>query len=256
MRPDERARSDRALQRARTAAYPAGEFVGQESFLRASDILSIAAEAGVAPGVSVLDLCCGVAGPGRLITRALGCSYTGVDVSPEAIAIARERAGDLDCRFRVARIPPVPSGPYDVVLLLETMLAFADKTTLLRGIAETLRPGGRFACTLEEGPPLTEAERESMPAADTVWLTPLPELLASLDRAGLHTLRYDDCSRSHRAVIDALVEAFAADASEITRRLGRRTFDDLLTAHRLWRDWLRAGRVRKFIVIAERTPTS
>lgn len=254
MRPNERARSDRALRRARTSAYAPGEFVGQESFLRASDILSIAVEAGVAPGVTVLDLCCGVAGPGRLIARRLGCTYTGVDASPDALDIARERAGDLDCRFQVARIPPVPTGPYDVVLLLETMLAFADKETLLAGIAEALRPGGRLACTVEEGMPLTEAERECMPAADTVWLTPLPELLASLDRVGLQPRRYDDCSESHRAVVDALVDRFTADASQISRRLGQRALDDLLVAHRLWSDWLRAGRVRKFTVIAERTP--
>ena len=83
--------------------------------------------------MSVLDLCCGVAGPGRFITRELGCTYLGVDLSPSAIEIARERAGDLSCRFEVARIPPIPPGPFDVVLLLETMLAFPDKEPLLRG---------------------------------------------------------------------------------------------------------------------------
>ena len=53
------------------------------------------------------------------------------------------------------------------MLLLETMLAFEDKDALVRAIAAALRPGGRFAFTLEEGPPLTAAERAAMPDADT-----------------------------------------------------------------------------------------
>ena len=150
---DERAPFMQALRHARDAAYEPGEFVGQESFMRAGEIRDLAVRAGVAPGVSVLDLCCGVAGPGRFITRELGCSYLGVDASASAVAIARHLAGDLPCRFEVALIPPVPAGPFDVVLLLETILAFPDKDPLLQGVAQALTTGGRFGFTLEEGGP-------------------------------------------------------------------------------------------------------
>src|SRR3954466_14899862 len=150
--------------------------------MRAREILALARAAGIGPGVSVLDLCCGVAGPGRLIARELGCTYLGVDSSAEAVDLARQLAAGLDCRFEVARVPPVPPGPFDVVLLLETMLAFPDKETLLREISRALMPGGRFAFTMEEGLPLTETERARMPDADTVWPTPLAEMLACLER--------------------------------------------------------------------------
>src|SRR3954447_19726248 len=185
MNQDDRAPFVRALQRVRESAYAPGEFVEQESFMRATEIRALAEQAGVAPGTSILDLCCGIAGPGRFIARELGCSYLGVDSSSSAVEIARERAGDLSCRFEVARIPPIPPGPFDVVLLFETMLAFPDKETLLGQIAGALTAGGRFAFTLEEGLPLTEAERARMPDPDTVWLTPLPEMLSGLERAGL-----------------------------------------------------------------------
>src|SRR3954449_11427157 len=185
MKQDERAPFVQALQRARASAYAAGEFVEQESFMTAAEIRGMAVGAGIGPGVRVLDLCCGVAGPGRLMTAELGCTYLGVDLSAGAIEIARERAGDLPCRFEVARIPPVPRGPFDVVLLFETMLAFPDKETLLQEISGALTTGGRFAFTLEEGPPLTESERRSMPDADTVWLIPLQEMLTCLQRVGL-----------------------------------------------------------------------
>jgi SAM-dependent methyltransferase len=234
------------------SAYPPGEFVGQESFMRAGEIRSLAVRAGIGPGVSVLDLCCGVAGPGRFVTAELGCTYLGVDLSPSAIDIARRRAGDLPCRFEVSQVPPVPAGRFDVVLLLETLLAFPDKQPLLREISAALPVGGRFAFTLEEGEPLTAAERARMPDADTVWLVPLPQMVAELARAGLSVRWQEECSQAHRSMADSLTEAFAAEASAIAAGIGRRALDELLDAHRLWSDWLGEGRVRKFALVAEK----
>ena len=252
MRQDDRGPFDRALRRARMSAYAPGEFAGQESFMTAGEIRALAARAGIGAGVEVLDLCCGTAGPGVLLTRELGCTYLGVEASASAVAIARERAGDLPCRFAIAEIPPVPDGPFDVVLLLETILAFEDKDALVGEIAAALRPGGRFAFTLEEGSPLTAAERAAMPDADTVWLTPLDEMVASLERAGLFVAWHEDHSRAHRAQAQALMEAFAADAREISMQIGRRALDELLAAHELWIAWLAAGRVRKLALVAQR----
>ncbi|HUE27405.1 MAG TPA: class I SAM-dependent methyltransferase [Solirubrobacteraceae bacterium] len=223
--------------------------------MRAEEILALARQAGIAPGVSVLDLCCGVAGPGRFITQELGCTYLGADFSSSALAIARERAGDLPCRFEVARIPPVPPGPFDVVLLLESMLAFPEKEPLLLAISKALPTGGRFAFTMEEGRALTETERDRMPDADTVWLTPLDEMLTGLELAGLDVRWQDDVSRSHQAVADSLINAFAADAAYIVAQIGHRALEELLAAHRLWSDWLREGRVRKIAFVAEKTET-
>ena len=250
MRQDDRAAFDRALHRARVSAYAPGEFVGQESFMTAAEIRELAGRAGIGPGVAVLDLCCGVAGPGRLVTSELGCDYLGVDAS--ASALARRRAADLTCRFAVAQVPPVPAGSFDVVLLLETMLEFEDKDALVRAIAAVLRHGGRFAFTLEEGRPLTMAERAAMPDADTVWLTPLDQMAESLERAGLVVTWREDHSRAHRATAQALASAFAADADTIAAQIGRRALDELLAAHRLWIRWLGEGRVRKLALVAER----
>jgi SAM-dependent methyltransferase len=253
MKQDDRAPFVQALQRARVAAYAPGEFVGQESFMTAGEIRELAIQGGIGPGAGVLDLCCGIAGPGRFLTRELGCAYLGVDASASAIAIARDRARNLPCDFAVTQIPPLPAGPFDVVLLLETLLAFEDKDALIREIAAALVPGGRFVFTLEEGAPLTAAERSAMPDADTVWLTPLGELTASLRRAGLAVTWQEDHSRAHRATAQALTDAFAADAGDIAARIGHRALDELLAAHRLWIDWLDAGRVRKLALVAKKT---
>ena len=90
-----------------------------------------------------------------------------------------------------------------------------------------------------------------MPDADTVWLTPLEEMVALLDRAGLVVTWQEDHSRAHRATAQALARAFADDADWIAAQIGRRALDELLAAHRLWIDWLDEGRVRKLAVVAE-----
>src|SRR5436305_453945 len=83
--------------------------------------------------------------------------------------------GAMPCRFEQAHLPPLPDGRFDVVLLLEAMLAFPDKAALVAEVARVLEPGGRFAFTLEEGPALGGDETARMPDADTVWLIELAE---------------------------------------------------------------------------------
>jgi SAM-dependent methyltransferase len=251
--PDERSSTVDALRRAQQLAFGPDDYVEQESFVRASEILALAKQAGIGPGVSVLDLCCGVAGPGRFVTRKVGCVYLGVDSSESAVAVAAERARGLPCRFEVGELPPLPPGMFEVVLLFETMLAFRDKGALLEEIARVLPTGGRFAFTLEEGVPLAEPERARMPAAHTVWLTPLDEMHTLLARAGLDVRWEEDWSESHLEVAAALTDAYAADSTAIASRIGHRALEDLLASHRLWTEWLAAGRVRKFGVVAERT---
>jgi SAM-dependent methyltransferase len=252
VRQDDRTPFDKALHRARVSAYAPGEFVGQESFMTAGEIRALAAQAGVGTGVRVLDLCCGVGGPGRFLARELGCASLGVDASASAVALARARTNGLPCRFAVAEVPPLPAGAFDVALVLETMLEIEDKDALVREISTALRPGGRFAFTLEEGPPLTGAERAALPDADTVSLTPLDDMVTALERAGLAITWQEDHSLAHRATAEALADAFAADADAIVAQIGRRALDELLAAHRLWIKWLGEGRVRKLAFVTER----
>jgi SAM-dependent methyltransferase len=241
-----------ALERARAGAFPPGQDVGQQSFVLADEVRQLAARARIGARDSVLDVCCGIGGPGRLVTAETGCRYLGVDASADAVATARRLAGDLPCRFEQATVPPLPAGPFDVVLLLETVLAFRDKRALLAAVAGALGPGGRFVLTLEEGAPLTAAERARMPAADTVWPVPWAEFTGLLADAGLAVTWHEDHTAAHRATAAALLGSYRDAAPEIAEQLGERACADLLAAHELWAEWLGSGRVRKVAAVAEK----
>jgi len=220
--------------------------------MRAAEVRRLALQARVGPGVSVLDLCCGVAGPGRMITAESGCHYLGVDHSASALATARQLAGKLPCRFEHVHLPPLPEGRFEVVFLLETMLAFPDKDVLTGEVARVLEPGGRFAFTVEEGRPLTQQERARMPGADTVWPIELAELTGVLRDAGLSVIWAHEYSSAHHAIATALLRCYRADSPQIAGQIGTRATAELITAHQLWSDWLGSERVRKFAMVAEK----
>jgi hypothetical protein len=115
-----------------------------------------------------------------------------------------------------------------------------------------LEPGGRFAFTLEEGPPLTPAERALMPDADTVWLIELAEMIVLLREVGLTVTWGQQWSGSHHATATALLQWFRTDAGDIARQIGPLALTELIASHELWSDWLACGRVRKYALVAEK----
>lgn len=243
-----------AFQEARRAAYGTEEFVDQQGFMRVGEILELAAAADIGADTRVLDLCCGRGGSGRLIAQESGCDLLGIDADSAAVAAARDHAGDLTCRYEIGRVPPVPHGPFDVVLLLETMLAFRDKEALLREVHAALAPGGRFAFTVEEGQPLEEHERAAMPDADTVWPIPLDQLHELLERTGFEVTWQQDRTDAHLDVVDSLLTEFGTHESAIADSIAREELEGLLASHRLWSQWLRTGRIRKFAIVAVAQP--
>jgi SAM-dependent methyltransferase len=220
--------------------------------MRAGEIRQLARRARIGPGTSLLDLCCGVGGPGRLVAAELGCRYLGVDYSLDALEVARQLADDVPCHFQQMHLPPLPDDRFEVVFLLETMLAFPDKRALVDAVVRVLEPGGRFAFTLEEGPPLLASEQARMPDADTVWLIELDDWTRLLYEVGLKVTWEEDCTLSHHATATALLQAFRADAEEVSQHVGPQALAELITAHELWTDWLGGGRVRKFAQVVEK----
>ncbi|MBZ9716351.1 class I SAM-dependent methyltransferase [Mesorhizobium sp. AD1-1] len=107
--------------------------------------------AGIAAGMSILDVGSGVGGPARFLAATYGCRVTGVDLSEPFVDAARyltERtgqSGQLSFQTASALELPFDDGRFDAVLLQHVAMNISDRTLLYSEIRRVLKPGGRFA---------------------------------------------------------------------------------------------------------------
>jgi SAM-dependent methyltransferase len=103
-------------------------------------------EAGIAPGMRVLDLGSGAGNVARLVAEAVGPSGSvlGVDADPEAVSLARRHTPASNVEFQVADVQTldgVPDG-FDAVTGRLVLLYLSDAVAALRQAAARVRPGG------------------------------------------------------------------------------------------------------------------
>jgi len=106
--------------------------------------------AGLADGVSVLDIACGTGEPGLTVReRHPGVQVLGVDASDAMVSIARRKAAERGLsgvRHEVmdSQDLAVDAGAVDVVVSRFGVLSFTDPLAEAREIMRVLRPGGTF----------------------------------------------------------------------------------------------------------------
>jgi ubiquinone/menaquinone biosynthesis C-methylase UbiE len=138
------------------SGYEFGSGIGEEELARleaqgaatALATRTIFAQAGIQPGMRVLDLGCGAGDSAFAAAGLVGPdgSVVGVDHSQEALARARlraERRGLTQVRFVEGDLKdPAPGGPFDAIIERLVLMWAPDPAALLRRQATALRPGG------------------------------------------------------------------------------------------------------------------
>jgi ubiquinone/menaquinone biosynthesis C-methylase UbiE len=143
-------------------------------------------DAGVAGGMHVLDLGCGIGDVSLIAGRLVGGqgSVTGVDIDPEALTIAAARAkqeGLGHVRFVQADLAAFePGTQYDALTARHILIHMPEPVTLIRRARRFVRPGGILAFQEWDlsffGPKFSD-----MP----VWMTCGNAIAALFERAGL-----------------------------------------------------------------------
>ena len=111
--------------------------------IRHDDIINtILDNAGVKPGVRVLDVACGT---GVLIPDYLERgveSVTGVDISQEMIRIAKEKFPQENVDFICADVENAPLDEYDVIMVYNAFPHFPEPEELIKSLVGHLAIGG------------------------------------------------------------------------------------------------------------------
>jgi SAM-dependent methyltransferase len=126
---------------------------------------------GIGPGQRVLEVGCG-SGVFLRAAAERGAQVSGLDASPELIAIARARVPAADLRVGDLQFLPYPDDAFDLVAGFNSFFFAADMVAALREAGRVARPDGRVLiqvwgrhalCTLDAIKPII---RPFFPGAD------------------------------------------------------------------------------------------
>lgn len=118
---------------------------------RLTDIMTERLKIGA--GSHVLDVGCGVGGPGVRIARLTGARVTGISISQKQVRLANSLAESAGLAERAvfheanAMELPFPAQSFDAAIALESIIHMPDRGQVLTQISRALRPGGRLVLT-------------------------------------------------------------------------------------------------------------
>jgi MPBQ/MSBQ methyltransferase len=159
------------------------------------------------PDLTLLDVGCGVGGPARMAAARHGCRVTGIDLSPDFVALARsltERVGlsslvshDLGSATDL----PYPDGSFARAMMNHVGMNIPDKSRVFTEVRRVLEPGGLFA--VYEQMRIGDGELTfPMPWADdetSSFVGTRESYAALLDRAGFRIEHDEDRTAANAA---------------------------------------------------------
>jgi sterol 24-C-methyltransferase len=165
----------------------------------------LSAQLGLAPGMTVLDVGCGVGGPMRAIARFSGATIVGVNNNEYQITRGDKYNADArlahQCRFQKADFMSLPfdNDLFDAVYAIEATCHAPDRRRLFTEIARVMKPGAHFAgyewCTTGKYRPDNMEHRSiklGIEIGNASYLRTFAEVLGALEGAGLAVLESGD----------------------------------------------------------------
>jgi len=140
-----------------------GEGLDEDTHRHFCDFANMAYMLALPAGSRILDVGCGSGWLCEYFSR-LGYRMTGIDLSPELIAIARDRLSKvpygvdhqtgLDCRFMVHDIESAPLDErFDAILCYDSLHHFEDEQAVLANLSAMIDYGGQLFVMEGEKPP-------------------------------------------------------------------------------------------------------
>jgi ubiquinone/menaquinone biosynthesis C-methylase UbiE len=110
----------------------------------------LAGALGLAPGMRVLDVGCGIGGPSRYVAASFDCHVSGIDLTEEFCRVAAMLADRVGLGDRVeyrqgnALAMPFADAAFDAAYTQHVAMNIEDKAALYAEARRVLKPGARF----------------------------------------------------------------------------------------------------------------
>jgi SAM-dependent methyltransferase len=180
----------------------------------------------------LLEVGCGRGGGGAFFLRHCSPrSYTGVDISPAAIAWCQRHQAFPNARWRIGRADDIPatSASIDVVVNVESSHTYPSFPAFLEEVHRVLRPGGHLAI------------------ADLRTTGRMAVLESQLAESGLEVVDHALITRSVVRALDGIAAIRNAQIETEVPRLLRPAFRDFAAVpHSVHYDMLVDGRMKYF----------
>ena len=184
---------------------------------RAATIHAVA-KMGLTGNDHVLDVGCGLGGATRYIAATVGCRVTGIDLTPEYVAAAKDLArrtglaGRVAYRVASALAMPFHDGAFDAGLTLHVAMNIKDRGGLYGEVARVLKPRAIF-CIYDVMKGDADTLRYPVPWAETPetsHLTTPSEMQMLLRAAGFEVSEVEDRTQF---ALDFFRQSLAASAA-------------------------------------------
>ncbi|MEU5882525.1 cyclopropane-fatty-acyl-phospholipid synthase family protein [Spirillospora sp. NPDC047279] len=193
---------------------------------------------GLKPGMRLLDVGCGWGSLSVHAAREYGAHVTGVTLSGEQAAFARERAAGLPVEIRLSDYRDIGDGPYDAVATIEMgeHVGRRGYPAFAAALRRLVRPGGHVLVqqmSRSGRSPGGGAFIERYIAPD-MHMRPLGETVALLERAGLEVRDVQAMREHYVRTVDEWRDTFESRWDEVVAMVGEENA-------RVWRLYLAGG---------------
>ena len=210
---------------------------------------ALAERAGLAPGVRLLDICCGLGGPARYMARKYGVEVVGIDLNrsraPGAARLTAMVGLSEQARFLRGDATRLPfaAASFDAAVAQEAFLHIPDKAALFEGCRRALRAGGRLAFTDWIAFPDLRAEdrrrlAEGIMAQD---IQSLDSYRSLLEAAGFADIQVEDLSAAWRDILRERLEMFRGMQEDTVRLFGAERHARYIQAYEFFVERITAG---------------
>jgi phosphoethanolamine N-methyltransferase len=185
-------------------------------------------------GGRVLDVGSGIGGAAIHLARTYGVEVTGIDLSPEMVAIAHERQKDsgaeVPVTFLLGDILETSfDRPFDIVWSRDALMHVPDKPRLFARLYDLMAPGARLAITdYGRGLGAESAEFRAYVAETGYHLTDPASYGRLLEDAGFTEVQVEDATDRFVGILRRESERLAAHRAEFLESFSEKDLNYLV----------------------------